>query len=136
MSARGEARLLGQMGEYWVRERLERRGADILAANWHCRYGEIDLIAAGAQVICFIEVKTRRSAAFARAGAAVDYRKQRKLLLSAQCYLLEHPEERRQPRFDVAEVYAPEGVRTRAPRIFYYPNAFDGGELDDDHSSF
>ena len=49
--------------------------------------------------------------------------KQRKLRLTAELYLLEHPTDL-QPRFDVAEVYAPQGMETAHPEINYIENAF------------
>lgn len=116
---------LGQMGEQWVRERLEKQGVEILAANWHCPWGEIDLIAANETTIAFVEVKTRASAVFALPREAVGRSKQEKLIRSAQQWLMEHPEEQRQPRFDVAEVFAPMGIRTAKPKIVYLPNAFE-----------
>lgn len=124
MRSREEAARLGRAGEEFVCQALERRGVRILARNWHCPYGELDLIAATEGEIRFIEVKTRRSSAFMEAREAVDARKRRKLVLSAQCWLLEHPEERRQPVFDVAEVY----VQGAGHRIRYYSNAFDAQE--------
>ena len=45
-------------------------------------------------------------------------------LAAAELYLAEHPEEARQPRFDVAEIYAPQGTATRRPRITWLENAF------------
>lgn len=126
--SREEARRLGELGEKWVRQRLERQGITILAANWHCAWGEIDLIAANDTTIAFVEVKTRRSAAYAEAREAVTYAKQKKIILSAEQWLMEHPDEQRQPRFDVAEVYAPMGEATVKPRIIYIPNAFEVNE--------
>ncbi len=116
-----EAARLGREGEGQVRRALERRGVEILAANWRCQYGEIDLIAATPAQIRFIEVKTRRSRRYMEAREAVDWGKRQRIILSAECYLMEHPEEGRQPCFDVAEVYpAGEGWTIR-----YYANAFD-----------
>lgn len=108
-----------------MRERLAGQGIEILAANWHCRWGELDLIAANGSTVAFVEVKTRRSAAYAEAREAVSLAKQQKLILSAMQWLTEHPEEVRQPRFDVAEVYAPQGIHTLHPKIIYIPNAFE-----------
>lgn len=125
MTRREKAARLGRAGEQLVRQALERRGVTVLAQNWHCLWGELDLIAATDTEIRFIEVKTRRSAAFMEAREAVDANKQRKLVLSAQCWLMEHPEEQRQPVFDVAEVY----VQGERHRIRYYANAFDAQEL-------
>ncbi|MCI2106261.1 MAG: YraN family protein [Intestinimonas sp.] len=123
MSGRGDHRLLGRWGEALTAEELCRRGYQVVAANWHCRFGEIDLIAENGKYICFTEVKLRKSDIFAPACAFVDQRKQARLRTSAQLYLAEHPTEL-QPRFDVSEVYAPEGLSTKQPEIHYIENAF------------
>ena len=54
----------------------------------------------------------------------MDRRKQARLRATAELYLAKHPEEARQPRFDVAEIYAPQGTATRRPRITWLENAF------------
>ena len=74
-----ESRLLGRWGEALAAEHLRRAGYQILAANWRSRFGEIDLIAADQNYLCFVEVKLRKSAAFGGAGEFVDRRKQNKL---------------------------------------------------------
>ena len=118
-----ESRLLGRWGEERVADYLRTRGWDLLAAGWRCRFGEIDLIARDGDYLCFVEVKLRRTDAFGSAGAFVDRRKQEKLRATAQLYLAEHPTGL-QPRFDVAEIYAPQGMATRAPRVRLLENAF------------
>lgn len=118
-----ESRLLGRWGETLAAEYLRRRGFSILGAGWRCRFGEIDLIAADKNYLCFVEVKLRKSAAYGTAGAFVDRRKQEKLRLTAQMYLSEHPTNL-QPRFDVVEIYAPQGMETRQPDIHMLENAF------------
>lgn len=95
----------------------------MLAAGYRCRFGEIDLIAVKKEYICFVEVKLRRSDHFAYAREFVDRRKQERLRLTAEHYLQEHPSAL-QPRFDVAEVYAPQGISTKNPCINYLENAF------------
>ena len=124
MKRREQAARLGREGEQLVRQALERRGVDILAANWHSPYGELDLIAATETEIRFIEVKTRSSERYMAAREAVDWHKRRRLVLSAQCWLMEHPEEHRQPAFDVAEVY----IRGEEHTIRYYASAFEAEE--------
>lgn len=119
----GEARLLGRWGEAQVADWLRRRGWRVLASGWQCRFGEIDLIAENGQYISFTEVKLRRSDRFAPARAFVDARKQAKLRTTAELYLAQNPT-LLQPRFDVAEVYAPEGTATKQPMIHYIENAF------------
>lgn len=123
MNAGQERKLLGRWGEALVAERLRESGCRILAAGWYCRMGEIDLIAADKRYLRFVEVKLRRNSRFALAREAVDGHKQERLRLTAQLYLAEHPTDL-QPRFDVAEVYAPEGTATREPEIHYIENAF------------
>ena len=115
--------LLGRWGESRVAEWLRSNGYRLLANGYRCRFGEIDLIVLNEQYICFTEVKLRRSADFAQAREFVDRRKQERVRLTAEHYLMEHPSTL-QPRFDVAEVYAPEGISTKNPRINYLENAF------------
>lgn len=123
MSLGGDRKLLGRWGEELVAQDLRQKGCTILAAGWHCRWGEIDLVAADGRYLRIVEVKLRKNADFARAREAVDRRKQEKLRLAAGLYLAGHPTEL-QPRFDVAEVYAPEGAATRRPEIHYIADAF------------
>lgn len=118
-----ENRLLGKWGEALVAEDLRARGWIIQGAGYRCRMGEIDLIATKGKYIAFTEVKLRRSAAYGTAGEAVTYRKQERLRAAALLYLQTHPTQL-QPRFDVAEVYAPQGFDTKKPQITYIENAF------------
>ena len=120
----GEAKLLGRWGEAKTAELLRQRGYTIVAAGYHCRFGEIDLIATTDKYLCFIEVKLRKNDSFAPGRAAVDQRKQQKLRTTAECWLAEHPDMGLQPRFDVAELYAPQGMATREPEFHYWENAF------------
>ena len=71
----------------------------------------------------FVEVKLRKDGRVAQAREFVDRRKQEKLRTTAQLYLAEHPTQL-QPRFDVVEIYAPQGLATRAPEIYVIPDAF------------
>ena len=123
MSGGGEARLLGLWGEQRVAEDLRRKGWRVIALNYRCRMGEIDVIAENRAYLAFVEVKLRKNDSYGRAAEAVTRSKQEKLRAAAELYLTEHPTAR-QPRFDVAEVYAPQGIRTAAPIINYIENAF------------
>lgn len=120
----GEAKLLGRWGEALVAEELRKKGCTILASGYRSRFGEIDLIAADRRYLRFVEVKLRRDDSFAPGRAAVDSRKQARLRATAEFYLAEHPGNTLQPRFDVAEVYAPQGIQTGKPHIIYLENAF------------
>ncbi len=120
----GEAKRRGRWGEDLVAADLKRKGFCILARGYHSRYGEIDIIAANKQYLCFTEVKLRKSEAFAPAWAFVDTRKQERLRITAEIFLSEHPELKQQPRFDIAEVYAPRGTLAAEANIIYWENAF------------
>ncbi len=123
MSGGGEARVLGRWGEELVAEDLRQKGWTVAARNFRCRMGEVDIVAKNERYLVFVEVKLRKDARFGAACEAVTPSKQRKLLAAAQFYLMRHPT-KLQPRFDVAEVYAPQGVHTAAPGINYIENAF------------
>jgi len=118
-----QARLTGQWGERMVGEDMVRKGWIILEVNFRCRLGEIDIIARRGGFLSFTEVKLRKSDRFAPARAFVTAEKQRKLRLAAEYYLMKHPTDL-QPRFDVVEIYAPQGRDTRHPEIVYIENAF------------
>ncbi len=117
-------RSLGGLGEGLTVRHLERQGYKVLDRNWHCRYGELDIVAANEAYLAFVEGKTRRDSRYAPARDAGNRRKREKLLLTAQAWLAEHPAEQRQPRFDVAEVYTEEGGGR--PLLNYLENAFGG----------
>lgn len=114
---------LGQWGEAQVAAYLKQKGYAILRQNYRCRLGEIDIIAQNDVYLLFVEVKLRKDTRFGYPREFVDRRKQEKILLAAQTYMLEEPSDR-QPRFDVAEVYAPQGVSTNFPEIEYIEHAF------------
>ena len=85
--------------------------------------GEIDIVASDGRYLAFVEVKLRKNGRFGAACEAVTPAKQRKLRAAAEMYLLNHPTTL-QPRFDVAEIYAPQGIHTEEPDIYYIENAF------------
>ena len=123
MSGGADARILGQWGEEQVAEMLQQGGWTITARNFRCRMGEIDIVAQNGTFLTFVEVKLRKNDQFGSACEAVTPAKQRRLRSTAQFYLINHPTAL-QPRFDVAEVYAPQGICTEKPDIYYIENAF------------
>lgn len=115
--------LIGRWGESTAAAYLEKKRYRIIGANYRCRMGEIDLIAEKGKYIVFVEVKLRRSSRFAEAREFVDRRKQERILTAAALYLSQNETER-QPRFDVIEVYAPDGLNTKKPVITHWEDAF------------
>ena len=123
MRGGGQARLLGKWGETQVANYLRQHGYEVLDMNYRCRMGELDLVASKGRYLAFVEVKLRRNGDVMAAREAVTYSKQQKLRAAALLYLQAHPT-KLQPRFDVAEIYAPQGTGTRRPHINYLENAF------------
>lgn len=119
----GDRRLLGRWGEAAAAEHLRGKGWTLVAAGWTCRFGEIDLIVRDRRYLAFVEVKLRRDARFAQAREFVDARKQQRLRTAAEWYLAQFPTGL-QPRFDVVEVYAPQGMQTLHPEIVHIEDAF------------
>jgi putative endonuclease len=118
-----KSNLSGRWGEAVAADYLRRHHYKIVAAGYRSRFGEIDLIAQNRDYLVFVEVKLRASAEFAAALEFVDARKQSRLRTTAECYLAEHETEL-QPRFDVIEIYAPQGVETKHPEIHHLEDAF------------
>ena len=119
----GRNNLTGAWGEALAAEYLRKKRYQILSTNYRSRFGEIDLIAANRKYLVFVEVKLRKSDSFANAFEYVDTRKQDRIRTTASFYLAEFPTEQ-QPRFDVIEIYAPQGTDTLRPEIHHLEDAF------------
>ena len=117
-----ERRELGAWGEERAAKYLRGKGYTIVERNFRCRSGEIDIIARRGDIIAFVEVKLRRDADFAEAREFVTAAKQRRIIKTAQLWLYTHETEK-QPRFDVIEVYAPDGEHGRVT-VNHIENAF------------
>ena len=78
---------VGSVGERLARFHLEAKGCRVVAANYRCRWGEVDLIARDGPVWVFVEVRTRRSDAYGSPEESVTESKARRLMLTAQDYL-------------------------------------------------
>lgn len=99
-------RALGNSIEERAAAFLNRAGLRLLRRNFHCRLGEIDLIAEDRQqTLIFIEVRYREGDAYGGAAASVGPGKQRRLRLTAAHFLQRHPRLATRPcRFDVVAV--------------------------------
>ena len=96
---------VGAYGERLAERHLTEQGLVVLARNWRCPAGEIDLILTdGAELVVFCEVKTRRSDQFGPPAEAVGAAKVRRLRRLAAQWLAERPEHPREVRFDVVAV--------------------------------
>jgi putative endonuclease len=81
---------LGRYGEKLAERRLAEAGMTVLARNWRCRYGEIDIVALDADALVVCEVKTRSAGAYEHPMAGVSEGKAARLRLLAGQWLLRH----------------------------------------------
>ncbi|MGC2519572.1 MAG: YraN family protein [Burkholderiales bacterium] len=77
----------GKQAELIAAAYLQRKGLALVETNYHCRYGEIDLVLRDGGTIVFAEVRLRRSTRFGGAAYSVDRRKQAKVIAAARHYL-------------------------------------------------
>lgn len=94
----------GAIGEFDATEYLKNKKYKIIEKNHKNKLGEIDIVAQYKDTIVFVEVKARSTLRFGRPSEAVDFRKQQKLRLVANLYLLQHHMMDKPCRFDVIEV--------------------------------
>lgn len=99
-------RRMGNLGEKIAKEYLKKKGYSIIANNFNCLFGEIDLIAQKDNQIIFIEVKTRTTKDYGLPEEAISFNKQQRMLRAAKIYLCKT---KRGPienyRFDAVSVY-------------------------------
>jgi putative endonuclease len=95
---------LGAQGERMAATWYQDNGYEVVARNWRCREGEIDLIVSRRRTVVFCEVKTRSSAAFGLPAEAVTRTKRERLRHLAAKWLDESPVRPIGIRFDVAAV--------------------------------
>lgn len=102
----------GRRGEAAAAKLYCKRGCELLAHNFHSRFGEVDLIVREPDgTLVFCEVKTRGVRRIARPAEAVNASKRRKLVLTVQFYLQKTDQSEAPVRFDVAEVTPLDGGR-------------------------
>ncbi len=101
------------LGEDSAAGLLERKGMRVVARNWRCKLGELDLVAMDGSTIVFVEVKCRSRDQLYDPALAVDARKRTRLRRVAEAFLaMQHPQYR-DCRFDVVSVVAGTPVRLR-----------------------
>ncbi len=98
---------VGVHGENVAAEYVQRQGMEVVARNWRCRWGEIDLVARDAETMVFCEVKTRRSTAYGTPLEAVTPQKAARLRRLAGLFLAEHDVSAVMVRIDVIGVLVP-----------------------------
>jgi len=100
-----EKQIRGDWGEEKACQFLQQEGYRILCRQYRCKRGEIDIIAIRGDVLAFVEVKTRSSTAFGLPCQAVDRKKQHRLRLAGEFYMLCNPWTKKlQPHWDIIEI--------------------------------
>jgi putative endonuclease len=116
--AKSARQALGARGEDLAVAELQRQGMDVLARNWRCRSGEIDIVAAemveGRTTVVFCEVKTRSGLGFGQPLEAITWAKRRKLRSLAAEWLAAHEVHAATIRIDAIGVLL---VRGQEPQL-------------------
>lgn len=121
MGGEVDRRAFGSGAEQLVVEHLERGGWTVRDRNVHCRFGELDVVAEKGDVLAFVEVRMRSTAAWGDPSMTVSRSKQRKVFLAATEYCQRHRLFQRVIRFDVASVVG----RGRTGHVEVIEDAFE-----------
>jgi putative endonuclease len=112
-------------GKHWENaalSHLQKAGLELIERNFHCRFGEIDLILAERDAIVFVEVRYRGDSARGDGAATVGSAKQTKLVRAAQLWLQARPQFAARPcRFDVIGCAG----AAQQPQFDWVRNAFE-----------
>jgi putative endonuclease len=113
---RDTRRKLGQWGEEQARRHLEARGCTVVAANWRCTAGEVDLVVRDGDWLAFVEVRARRGQAYGTPEESITAAKLARMAAVAESYVYEHGWEG-DWRLDVVAIRVRSG---QAPAIEWY----------------
>ncbi len=117
------ARLSGPEAEALACQHLLKHGLRLIAQNWRCQRGELDLVMLDGDTVVFVEVRYRQHAAWGGALESIDARKRAKLCLAAQYFLQQEKRWAASPcRFDVV---AMNSASNMDQRLNWIRNAFD-----------
>jgi len=96
---------LGKKGEDISVKFLKKQGYEIIERNYRCSLGEVDIVAKDKNILCFVEVKARKTEEYGLPQEAIDGYKQKKLARVALTYLKQKKICEQDVRFDVVSVY-------------------------------
>ena len=109
--------------ESLAKDYLLQQGLNLLTQNYHCRFGEIDLIMLHQNTVCFIEVKYRNSMAYGGAASAISMQKQKKIVKTALVFISQNNNYKQHSmRFDA--LLMQRQVDNQNPDIDWIQNAF------------
>ncbi|MFY8148050.1 MAG: YraN family protein [Prochlorococcaceae cyanobacterium] len=121
-AANGSTHRAGRQAEDWAAHLLQRRGWSLVARNWSCRWGELDLVAGKPDRLLLVEVKARRRIGPDGGGLrAFDGAKRRRLARAWACWLAAHPRHAGSP-LEVVLALVPLPVASRPVRWLVVPD--------------
>ena len=104
-SVKSKNKVKGNQGEEVVNKYLEKNGCEVLARNFYCRFGEIDIVFKEKEEVIFAEIKTRTGIKYGFPAESVTYFKKKHILNTAKYFLYINKLFEKNVRFDVIEVY-------------------------------
>lgn len=116
-----EKRDLGRQGEQAAEQFLRAQGYVLLARNYRCAYGEIDLVVRDRDTLVFVEVRTQSGPTFGDPLESVTQRKQRQIAKAAMHYVVRQRVANHPLRFDVIGIV----WNKLAPQIVHVKGAFE-----------
>ena len=118
---------IGQNAERIAQRYLEKRGLRLIAANYRCRYGELDLVMKQHHTLVMIEIRYRRDSRFMLPEESIDPAKRKRITLAAMRFIQRHPRFQTWPvRFDVVCLSGP----LDNSGINWIPGAFSADDPD------
>ena len=113
----------GKEAESLARRHLEQQGLRLLAQNWACKRGELDLVMLDGDTVVFVEVRYRKNTQWGGALGSIDARKRKKVIFAAQYFLQRESRWAHCAcRFDVVTI---DGPLKATPQLNWLRNAFD-----------
>ena len=114
---------IGQQAEDIALKFLQTKGMRLIARNYRCKLGEIDLVMQDDAALVFIEVRYRKQSNFGDGAESVDFRKQQKIIRSAEHFLQQHRQYSQSPcRIDVISISRQQNTDCQEA-INWIPNA-------------
>jgi putative endonuclease len=115
---------IGQQAEDSALKFLQTKGMRLIARNYRCKLGEIDLVMQHDGALVFVEVRYRQQSNFGDGAESVDFRKQQKIIKSAEHFLQQHRQYSQSPcRIDVISISKQHNNTDCPETIKWIPNA-------------
>jgi putative endonuclease len=123
LTGQDDRRGLGRRGEELAARQLAAKGYEIVARNWRCETGELDLVARDGECLVLVEVRTRRGRAMGSPEGSITATKQARLIALSEAYVQENGWDG-DWRIDVVAIEM--DGRGRLLRVDHYENAITG----------